>query len=193
MKIEEWLEHDLHVVLKAPKNVSAPFQCPRGVADWLHLNYVNKSSKYKVGKGGRLYGENSMWNSSQFCAAYADVVIEYADSEDEYDDYVTDGAMELTFATCIPEEEKEDSLFHPIALAISIFFLLLTLVLYFWSDNMNIKELHSRITVIFIANLILAYTVSMVIWLLDRGDHRQIIGTLPCKLVGYCQQYFYLR
>ena len=168
---EYWEEHGL--ILKAPtSNNQTGLTCPPKpwALDPLHL-YPNFSAKsYTVTPDGRLHGHNIeyqhqrnahtgdfFWDNDKFCVSYADM-----DNEYEPDD-----VFELTYHTCTdgskpPEcQDHEDFLssFNPVALSISIFFLLLTIAVFVWYKKINSWDRANMMKIAFLVNLTIAYIV----------------------------------
>ena len=105
------------------------------------------------------FGDTS-WRNGEFCVAYADP--KPTNSSDYDYDYESDGVFELVFGVCFqPVEQIDNSFkgnFHPYALGISVFFLILTIGIYVWFKGFALKDLNSRIYVAFIVNLTVTYS-----------------------------------
>ena len=159
-------------ILRAPTKSKKYFHCPDPlVPEWPHHfgEYNRESDGYKVKPDGSLIGTkvtyphlnesrfgDTSWRNGEFCVAYAD-----RNSSDYYDDYDYDGVFRLVFGVCfLPGNEPDNSLevnFHPWALGISVFFLILTIIIYVWFKGFNLKDMNSRIYVAFILNLTITY------------------------------------
>ena len=171
MQMEEYgIEHGF--ILKAPAAEGAQFKCPDSHrTDLLHYYPGFQHSSYEVTSDGRLRGYNItyqhkqavlvgdfIWDNDKFCVSYADV--DYVDY-----DYVSDGVLELTFNACYdsscpgPSQAHIDflSYFNPISLCISIFFLLLTIVVFVWYKNINVWDRSNMMKIAFLVNLTIAY------------------------------------
>ena len=173
MQIQEW-EKEYNIILQAPKGDN--FSCPDGLEkEWMH----ETKNKYffELGEEGDLelkgenisyieYGEvvdwgNFTWKRDHFCISYTD--IEYID----YDYYThgVDGQLNVTYAICYDTDTDGRcrpwlnflATFKPIAFGVIIFFLLLTLLAYYWLDKIKMQDLTSRMTMIFVINLSIAY------------------------------------
>ena len=171
MQMEEYgKEHGF--ILKAPAVEGAQFKCPDSHRrDLLHYYPGFQHSSYEVTSDGRLHGYNItyqhkqvvykqgdfIWDNDKFCVSYADV---------DYD-YESDGELELTFNACyddslpVPCQAHSDflSYFNPISLCISIFFLLLTIVVFVWYKNINVWDRSNMMKIAFLVNLTIAYTL----------------------------------
>ena len=158
--------------IRAPNNALCSFKCPKGMMeDKIHTypDHAINVHKYTVTKDGKLHGDRSTectvdgkmvtgdchWDTREFCVGFAD--------QDQ--DYEFDDNLELTYITCFYHEKPETAAesfkneFYPVALGISIFFLILTLVVHFWSDKINLNDLSNRMVVAFILNMTIAYIV----------------------------------
>lgn len=180
-QIKEW-ENKYNVILQAPKGDN--FSCPEGhEMEWMH----ETKNKYFLGlseegdielKGENItyyeYGEvveegNFAWKTDHFCISYTD--IEYVEYDsDSYDYYVhgVDGQLNVTYAICYNNDPPCQpwlnflDIFKPVAFGVSIFFLILTLLAYCWLDKIKMQDLTTRMTFIFIINLIIAYGIRSV-------------------------------
>ena len=162
--------------LRAPSKIKKEFKCPKLlVPEWPHHfgEYTQESNGYKVKPDGSLMGEkvtypyqhesrfgDTSWRNGEFCVAYADPK---PTNGSDYDyDYESDGVFELVFGVCFqPVKEIDNSFtgnFHPYALGISVFFLILTIGIYVWFKGFALKDLNSRIYVAFIVNLTVTYS-----------------------------------
>ena len=164
---EYWEEHG--IILKAPTNSS--FNCPAPfIQDELH-KYPNwDSARYTILPDGRLRGENITymhqkqelhgdftWDNDKFCVSYADLV---------YEDYDYDGVYDLTYHVCyddnlpVQDQVHKDflSVFNPVALCISIFFLLLTMAVFVWYKNIK-WDRSNMMKMAFMVNLTIAYII----------------------------------
>jgi hypothetical protein len=132
--------------------------------------------------------------------SYADV--EYASEYDEESgevsyDYVPDGVFQLTFSTCYdsscpgPSQAHIDFLetFNPISLCITIFFLLLTIIVFVLYKNINAWDRSNMMKIAFMVNLTMAYIVSVSSWAQDDDSNH---GKPGCILIGYLLQHFFL-
>ena len=161
------------IELRSPAKNKQAFLCPNGLAlDWPHHfpEYSLESNRYKVDPDGNLIGtkvtdpflykpRDIKWKNGEFCVAYADPK---PTNSSDYDDYESDGVFELVFGVCLRLEnesnDKFERTFHPYALGISVFFLILTIAIYVWFKGFTLKDLNSRIYVAFLLNLTVAYT-----------------------------------
>ena len=167
---EYWEKHG--IILKAPTNSS--FNCPEPfIQDELH-KYPNwDSARYTILPDGRLRGENITymhqkqalegnftWDNDKFCVSYADSVYE------DYEVYDYDGVFDLTYHICyddnLPESDQVHkdflSVFNPVALCISIFFLLLTMAVFVWYKNIK-WDRSNMMKMAFMVNLTIAYII----------------------------------
>ena len=185
-QLQDW-QDDHKVILKAASTTGYPeFKCPQWTErdpgrENPHLDDPDfEAGNYKIQPDGSLKGENIgytedgifhgewdgevqckgkgdfTWKTNEFCASFADA---------EYN-YEFDREMKLTYAMCYNsadpnKEEHQDFLanFSPVALGVSIFFLVLTLGVYLWSDNINKQEIGVRMKIALIFNMIIAYTI----------------------------------
>ena len=106
------------------------------------------------------------WKSNEFCASFADAELGTLKPGQDFADYEFDQEMKLTYATCykskLPDKEAHQDFlanFSPVALGVSIFFLVLTLCVYLWSDNINKQDIGVRMKIALIFNMIIAYTI----------------------------------
>jgi len=205
---EFWTKHDMQMeeygrergfILKAPAGKGAQFDCPDSQFVAELLQTFPGPSSYEVTSDGRLHGYDITynhqqakhdgdfsWDNDKFCVTFAD--------EDE--DYKTDDVFQFAFITCIdtncpgPSQAHLDflSYFNPISLCISIFFLLLTIVVFVWYKNINQWDRSNMMKIAFMVNLTIAYIVAVVQWL--QGDDFR--GTPGCKITGYLLQHFFL-
>ena len=82
-------------------------------------------------------------------------------------DYESDGVFQLTYNACYddsPPPKCKDHLkflsyFNPISLSISIFFLLLTIGIFFWYKNISMRDRSNMMKIAFLVNLTIAYIV----------------------------------
>ena len=154
--------------------LATQFSCPEGLElDHLHHYQDFVATKYSLMPDGSLLGlevdhvdhgelverGNYSWSTQEFC-------VTFADHRNDGGEFQLDGQIELTFATCFSpsskhKESHEDFLskFSPIALTVSVFFLLLTIVIYIWSEKMNIKNISRQMTLALLTNKVLAYSV----------------------------------
>ena len=160
-------------ILKAPAEKGAQFVCPDLLrTDFLHGSPGFHHSSYAVTPDGRLQGynityqhqretyhaSNFSWDNDKFCVSYADML-------DYTSDYESDGVFQLTFNACLDYSPKcQDHLdflsnFMPISLSISIFFLLLTIVVFIWYKNINIWDQSNMMKIAFLVNLTIGYIV----------------------------------
>ena len=164
------------LILRAPTKSKKDFKCPEPLfPEWQHhyQEYNQESDRYKIEHDGRLIGRNvtylhlyeyrfgdTLWKNGQFCVAFADQKPTNSSDDDDY--YEHDGDFQLVFGVCSPLADEPDNSFkinfHPYALGISVFFLILTFVIYVWFRGFNLKDLNSRIYVAFIVNLTISYT-----------------------------------
>ena len=176
------LEQEYNLVLKAPD--ADNFSCPGElIMEWMY----ETKNKYFLGldkegdlalKGENIsyveYGEvvdrgDFAWKRDHFCISYTD--IEYVDYDyDSYDYYAhgVDGQLNVTYAICFNNDVRCRpwlnflEIFKPVAFGVSIFFLLLTLLAYYWLDNIKMKDLTSRMTMTFVVNLTISYGIRLV-------------------------------
>ena len=177
-----WTEHDKKMeeygkehgfILKAPANLTQ-FACPDSLMpDLTHTYSGFDHSSYVVKPDGRLYGYNISythqrvpafgnfsWDNDRFCVSYADML-------DYESDYESDGVFQLTYNACYddsPPPKCKDHLkflsyFNPISLSITICFLLLTIGIFFWYKNINMRERSNMMKMAFLVNLTIAYIV----------------------------------
>ena len=175
---EFWNKHDVQmeeyweeqgIILKAPKYSS--FNCPKPfIQDPLHRYEDWNADRYTILPDGRLRGENITymhqkqalegnftWDNDKFCVSYADLVFE---------DYDYDGVFDLTYHICyddnLPESDQVHknflSVFNPVALCISIFFLLLTMAVFVWYKNIK-WDRSNMMKMAFMVNLTIAYII----------------------------------
>ena len=167
---EYWEKHG--IILKAPTNSS--FNCPEPfIQDPLHRYENWDAGRYTILPDGRLRGENITymhqrqslkgnftWDNDKFCVSYADSVF----VEDYVYDY--DGEFDLTYHICYddnlpePDQDHKDflSVFNPVALCISIFFLLLTMAVFVWYKNIK-WDRSNMMKMAFMVNLTIAYII----------------------------------
>ena len=167
MQMEEY-GRERGFILKAPAGKGAQFDCPDSQFVAELLQTFPGPSSYEVTSDGRLHGYNITynhqkaihvgdfsWDNDKFCVTFAD--------EDE--DYDTDGVFQFAFNACIdtncpgPSQAHIDflSYFNPISLCISIFFLLLTIVVFVWYKNINQWDRSNMMKIAFMVNLTIAY------------------------------------
>jgi len=195
------------LIFRAPAKSKKHFKCPKLlVPEWQHHyeEYNQESYRYKVDHDGRLIGTNvtypylfesrfgdTSWKNGDFCVAFADR--KSTNSSDDDDFYEHDGFFQLVFGVCFSLADEPDNSFninfHPYALGISVFFLILTVVIYVWFKGFNLKDLNSRIYVAFIVNLTVTYTTCLIIWI--QAD-KEITETTLCQITGYLNLYFSL-
>ena len=137
--------------------------------------------------GQEVKGGDFSWKRDEFCVSFSDIEhIEYVEYDEDYIVHGLDGQHNVTFAICYNNEQGDIAVrvgfngtvetefvgcnqwlkfletFKPIAFGVSIFFLLLTLAAYFWLENINVKDLSTRMTISFVINLTIAYCVRSV-------------------------------
>ena len=179
-QIKEW-EKEYNVILQAPKGNN--FSCPEGlVMEWMH----ETKNKYFLGlseegdlelkgenisyiENGELVEEgNFTWKRDHFCISYTDIEsVDYDYGSYDYYANGVDGQLNVTYAICFNNDKNVVvrcqpwlnflDIFKPVAFGVSIFFLLLTLLAYFWLDKIKMQDLTTRMTMAFIINLTIAY------------------------------------
>ena len=169
MQMEEYgRERGFILKAPAPAGEGAQFGCPDSQFVEELLQTFPGPSSYKVTSDGRLHGYDIYynhqrarhvgdfsWDNDKFCVTFAD--------EDE--DYDTDGVFQFAFNACLdtncpgPSQAHLDflSYFNPISLCISIFFLLLTIVVFVWYKNINQWDRSNMMKIAFMVNLTIAY------------------------------------
>ena len=174
------LEQEYNLVLKAPD--ADNFSCPGElIMEWMY----ETKNKYFLGldkegdlalKGENIsyveYGEvvdrgDFAWKRDHFCISYTDIT--YYDY-DAYSARGVDGEFDMTYGICYNNDKDGRcrpwlnflATFKPVAFGVSISFLLLTLLAYYWLDNIKMKDLTSRMTMTFVVNLTISYGIRLV-------------------------------
>jgi hypothetical protein len=206
-RIVEW-ERKKEYVLVAPRkssNRAVGFQCPQGYDG---LSWAPQDiGDFDIISDGSLRGSNlsdfaaspdgsvkitSIWSPDTYCMVMG--------SPPDYGDYegsghVPEEDLTLSFMHCVkPEGETWEEIFisrfHPIALSISIAFLILTLGVYILERGLR-ETLVGKITMGFIINLAISFTIiaDTVTRESDKSyDRRETFG---CIISGYLIMYFF--
>ena len=162
------------VILRAQNETE--FKCPKGqTIEWPHHypEYENESRSYEIQSDGSLIGTkvtltdlnssesrigDASWRNGEYCVAYADGK---PTTSTDYDDYYFDYVFQVVFGLCsrLTEEpgETRSSTFHVFALSTSVLFLILTIIIYLWFQDFQLKNLNSRIYMALLANLTFSY------------------------------------
>jgi len=201
MRMLNW-ERNRHYILEAPQQSSQSFSCPKNKKDSLVRLWAEQDQgKYRLQKDGSLQGlnlpdyasedgsavKNESWASGHFC------IVVGSPPDYDYDGSGSEEEDELveTFMTCYDTEPYNwctefTNYFHPIAIIISILFLLMTLAAYAAEKSLR-EHLHGKMTVVFLGNLTICFIVVALSWFqvaeVDSGG---------CVLSGYLIQYFFL-
>jgi len=198
----DW-ERNKNYVLQAPQLGSQGFNCPKNGKDSLVRLWAEQDrGEYKLQKDGSLQGinlpdyvsegglatKNQSWAGGHFCIVVG--------SPPDYDYYGSgDGEGEEdfveTFMTCYDTDPYNwctefTNDFHPIALIISILFLVMTLGAYAFEKSLR-DHLHGKMTIVFLCNLTICFFVAVLSWfeVAERGG-------VGCIFSGYLIQYFFL-
>ena len=164
------------VILRAQNETE--FKCPKGqTIEWPHHypEYENESRSYEIQSDGSLIGTkvtltdlnssesrigNAVWRNGEYCVAYADGK---PTTSTDYDDYDFDNVFQVVFGLCSrlteePGETRSSTFhFHVFALSTSVLFLILTILIYLWFQDFQLKNLNSRIYMALLANLTISY------------------------------------
>ena len=175
---DKWTKHlrvsgsDGDEILRAQNETE--FKCPKGqTIEWPHHypEYENESRSYEIQSDGSLIGTkvtltdlnssesrigNAVWRNGEYCVAYADGK---PTTSTDYDDYDFDNVFQVVFGLCsrLTEEPGESSTFHVFALSTSVLFLILTIIIYLWFQDFQLKNLNSRIYMALLVNLTISY------------------------------------
>jgi len=125
------------------------------------------------------------YSNDDFCGYYTDISSK-------------DGQLEYTYTVCFdtlenPTEKKIRDIFYPIALLVSAFFLLVTIILYLTVGSLK-KTIFSKITLGFLINAFICY---LVLGIKDFQDlspdgESSILGRPPCVVLGYIIHHTFL-
>jgi len=201
-------ERNKHYILEAPQLGSQGFNCPKNSKDSLVRQWAEqKQGEYRLQKDGSLQGinlpdyvsegglgtKNQSWAGGHFC-----IVVGSPPDYDSYDyDYgssdIGEGEEDFveTFMECYDTDPYNwctefTNDFHPVAIVISIVFLVMTLAAYAFEKSLR-DHLHGKMTVVFLCNLTICFFVAALSWFeaAERGGG-------GCILSGYLIQYFFL-
>jgi len=200
----DW-ERNKHYVFEAPQLGSKSFDCPKNSKDSLVRQWAEqKRGEYRILKDGSLQGvnlpdyasegglgtKNQSWAGGHFC-----IVVGSPPDYDSYDYYGSgvgeDGEFVETFMECYDTDPYNwctefTNDFHPVAIIISIVFLVMTLAAYGFEKSLR-DHLHGKMTVVFLCNLTICFFVAALSWfeVAERGGG-------GCIFSGYLIQYFFL-
>jgi len=125
------------------------------------------------------------YSNDDFCGYYTDLSSE-------------DGQLDYSYTVCYdnmekPTEKKIRDIFYPIAILVSAFFLLVTIILYLTVGSLK-KTLFSKITLGFLVNAFICYLVVGIKDFQDLSPDGEfsILGRPPCTVLGYIIHHTFL-
>jgi len=140
------------------------------------------------------------YNSSDFCLAFTN-------TPDYHDYYYSEGSglgadlvlptfpVRATFSVCyLGEEEKGrefTGIFYPIAIFISDFFILITLCVYLFLDDLRVN-LFGKITIGFLFNVFFCYLFIGIHYSLDLFRNKHWLDSSFCIFLGYVIQHTFI-
>ena len=137
------------------------------------------------------------YNSSDFCLMFTDIP-DYDYGEEGSGEENTETLHE-TYSVCYKEEEREEvkkqrvftGIFYPTAILISDFFILITIIIYLFVNDMR-KKLFGKITIGFLLNVFICYTFLGIHYSLDLFSPDELLDTVFCKVIGYIIQHSFI-
>ena len=165
------------------------------------FNVVSNGSLRGTGLPGLGDGNGTrtvFWRPDEYCMVVGDIPDYDYSYDDEDSDYTLElkPKLKLTFMHCLEEEklsweESFTSIFHPIALSISVIFMILLLLVFVSLKSLR-ETIIGKLTIGFITNLICCYICIIDNYVKDSDpkgyDRRE---TAACIFTGYAILYFF--
>ena len=147
--------------------------------------------------------ERHEFSAADFCLAFTDIP-DYDDYYGEYDQNATADEKSPTlteqkirplYSVCYEVEAEKGEvftgIFYPVAIFISCFFILFTIIIYVLLEDLR-SNLFGKITLGFLCNVFICYLFLGINYSLDLKKNKDYIGTIFCKFLGYITQHTFI-